>query len=243
MIEEVKGGQNIYGEAIGIITVKTKFPRIPGDIGNATTWDFPVMYRVVKETSPARVVGRVDPKLLEPFIEAARDLEKVGVKAITTTCGFLALFQEEISNSVNVPVFTSSLMQVPLVYRMLRRNQKVGIITIDSGLLTKKHLAGVGADSVPTIIVGTEDGKEFNRVILENEITLNVKKARADLVTVAKRLVRQYTEVGAIVLECTNMPPYARSIQQEVGLPVFDIYTLINMVYSAVVRKDFTGYL
>lgn len=243
MIEEVKGGQNIYGEAIGIITVKTKFPRIPGDIGNATTWDFPVMYRVVKETSPAKVVGRVGPKLLEPFIEAARDLEKLGVKAITTTCGFLALFQEEISNSVNVPVFTSSLMQVPLVYRMLRRNQKVGIITVDSRLLTKKHLASVGADSVPTIIVGTEDGKEFNRAILENKLTLNVKKAEDDLVTVAKKLVSQHAEIGAIVLECTNMPPYAKSIQQEVNLPVFDIYTLVNIVYSAVVRKDFIGYM
>ena len=243
MIEEVKGGQNIYGEAIGIITVKTKFPRIPGDIGNATTWDFPVMYRVVKETSPAKVVGRVGPKLLEPFIEAARDLEKLGVKAITTPCGFLALFQEEISNSVNVPVFTSSLMQVPLVYRMLRRNQKVGIITVDSRLLTKKHLASVGADSVPTIIVGTEDGKEFNRAILENKLTLNVKKAEDDLVTVAKKLVSQHAEIGAIVLECTNMPPYAKSIQQEVNLPVFDIYTLVNIVYSAVVRKDFIGYM
>ena len=243
MIEEVKGGQNIYGEAIGIITVETKFPRIPGDIGNATTWDFPVMYRVVKETSPAKVVGRVGPKLLEPFIDAARDLEKLGVKAITTTCGFLALFQEEISNSVNVPVFTSSLMQVPLVYRMLRRNQKVGIITIDSRLLTKKHLASVGADSVPTIIVGTEDRKEFTRAILGNEITLNVKKAEDELVTVAKKLVRQHAEIGAIVLECTNMPPYARSIQQEVNLPVFDIYTLVNIVYSAVVRKDFIGYM
>lgn len=243
MIEEVKGGQNIYGEAIGIITVKTKFPRITGDIGNATTWDFPVMYRVVKETSPAKVVGRVGPKLLEPFIEAARDLEKLGVKAITTTCGFLALFQEEISNSVNVPVFTSSLMQVPLVYRMLRRNQKVGIITIDSRLLTKKHLASVGADSVPTIIVGTEDRKEFTRAILGNEITLNVKKAEDELITVAKKLVKQHAEIGAIVLECTNMPPYARSIQQEVNLPVFDIYTLVNIVYSAVVRKDFIGYM
>lgn len=243
MIEEVKAGQNIYGEVIGIITVKTKFPRIPGDIGNATTWDFPVMYRVVKETSPAKVVGRVGPKLLKPFIDAARDLEKLGVKAITTTCGFLALFQEEISNSVNVPVFTSSLMQIPLVYRMLRRNQKVGIITIDSRLLTKKYLVSVGADSVPTIIVGTEDRKEFTRAILGNEITLNVKKAEDELVTVAKKLVRQHAEIGAIVLECTNMPPYARSIQQEVNLPVFDIYTLVNIVYSAVVRKDFIGYM
>jgi len=239
MREEVRGGKNIYGEAIGIITVKTKFPRIPGDIGNANTWSFPVIYRILEETTPAMVVGSTKPELLKSLIEAAWGLEKLGVKAITTTCGFLALFQKEISNSVNIPVFTSSLMQVPLVYRMLRSEQKIGIITIDSYLLTKEHLANVGADSVPVIIAGTENGEEFNRTILGNEVTLNIKKAENDLVTVAEKLVTQHPDIGAIVLECTNMPPYAKSIQQAVNLPVFDIYTLTNMVYGAVVRKDF----
>lgn len=242
-MEKVKGGQNLYGQAIGILMLEARFPRIPGDIGNATTWNFPVVYRIVKGASPARVVKEVDPELLEPFIEAAQDLEKVGVKAITTGCGFLAIFQEEIANAVNVPLFTSSLMQVPLVYRMLRNNQKVGIITIDSSSLTRKHLACVGADSVPTVIMGTEDEEEFSRVLLRNELTLHVEKARNDLITVARRLISQHPEVGAIVLECTNMPPYAKSIQEEVNLPVFDIYTLINMVYSAVVRKDFAGFM
>lgn len=239
----VKGGQNLYGQAIGILMLETRFPRIPGDMGNATTWPFPVVYRIVKGASPVRVVREADPTLLEPFIEAARDLEKVGVKAITTVCGFLAIFQEEIANAVNVPVFTSSLMQVPLVYRMLKSDQKVGIITVDSRSLTRKHLACVGADSVPTVIMGTEDEEEFSRVLLRNELTLDVEKARNDLITVARRLISQHPEVGAIVLECCNMPPYAKAIQEEVNLPVFDIYTLTNMVYSAVVRKDFAGFM
>jgi len=179
---------------------------------------------------------------LEPFIEAARDLEKVGVKAITTVCGFLAIFQEQLANAVNVPVFTSSLMQVPLVYRMLKSDQKVGIITADSRSLTRKHLAAVGADLVPTGIVGTED-EDFSKVLIGNELTLDVDKARNSLITVARRLISQHPEVGAIVLECCNMPPYAKSIQEEVKLPVFDIYTLTNMVYSTVVRKDFVGFM
>ena len=208
MIYKVKGGRNIYEQAIGIIALETRFPRIPGDIGNATTWDFPVVYRVVKGASPVGIVGGAETKLLESFIKAARDLEKIGVKAITTTCGFLASIQEELSNSVSVPVLTSSLMQIPLIYRMLRKEQKVGIITIDSGSLTKRHLASVGADSVPTIIVGTEGEKEITRALVGNEVSMSVKKAEADLVAVAKRLVsRQHAEVGAIVLECANMPP------------------------------------
>lgn len=240
MIEEVKGGHNIYGEAIGIITLETIFPRIRGDIGNALTWDFPVIYKIVKGSVPSEVVRKgIKPIWLKRYIEAAQELEQTGVKAITTSCGFLGLFQEEIANSVNIPVFTSSLMQIPLIYRMLKKDQKIGIITVNSQDLTKKHLDNVGAGLVPTIIVGTENEEEFTKVFLGNKIILNVERAKSDLIKVGKKLVSQYHEIGAIVLECTNMPPFAKSIQQEVNLPIFDIYTLTNMVYGAVARKGF----
>ncbi|MFC1913293.1 aspartate/glutamate racemase family protein [Chloroflexota bacterium] len=240
MGEKVKGGKNVYGLSIGILMLETRTPRIPGDIGNATTWDFPVVYRIVKGALPTRIVKEADPKLLKPFIEAAQDLEKLGVKAITTCCGFFAIFQKEMTEAVTIPVFTSSLIQVPLVYRMLKSNQKVGIITADSSSLSKKHLACVGADSIPTAIIGTEE-EEFSKVFVGNEPALDVEGARNTLVNTARRLISKHPEVGAIVLECTNMPPYAKSIQEEVNLPVFDIYTLTNMVYSTLVRKDFTG--
>ena len=242
MREKVKGGQNIYGLSIGILMLEAITPRIPGDIGNATTWGFPVVYSVVKGASPTRVVKEADPELLKPFIEAAQDLEKLGVRAITTSCGFLALFQKEMTEAVNIPVFTSSLIQVPMVYKMLKSNQKVGVITADSRSLSKKHLACVGAESVPTVIIGTEE-EEFSRVFVGNKPLLDVEEARSTLINAARKLISHNPEVGAIVLECTNMPPYAKSIQEAVKLPVFDIYTLTNMVYSALVREDFTGFM
>jgi aspartate/glutamate racemase len=237
------GGKNIYGYPIGILMLETQFPRIPGEIGNATTWDFPVLYKIVKKATPDIVVRKRAPDLLAPFIKAAQELEREGVRAITTNCGFLALFQKEMASAVSIPVFTSSLMQVPLVYMMIRPSQKVGIITIHSKSLTQKHLACAGADQVPHIIYGTEGEEEFSRVILDDEMELDVNKSREDLVRVAKRLVSEQPEVGAIVLECTNMPPYAAAIQKETNLPIFDIYTLVTLVYHAVVRRDFSGYM
>ena len=237
------GGKNIFGFSIGILMLESRFPRIPGDMGNATTWDFPVLYKVVKNASPDAVVRKGDRNLLDSFISAARELEKEGVKAITTNCGFLAMFHNEMAAAVNVPVFTSSLMQVPLVYAMLKPTQKVGIITINSKALSQKHLGAVGADKVPHIIIGTEDEEEFTRAILDNEMELDVEKSRADLVKVAARLVSENPDVGAVVLECTNMMPYAAAIQQEIDLPVFDIYTLVNMVHQALVRNEFSGYM
>ena len=240
-MEKVTGGKNIYGYPIGILMLETQFPRIPGDIGNATTWDFPVLYKIVKKATPDLVVRKGAPGLLEPYIQAAQELEKEGVRAITTNCGFLALFQKEMASAVNIPVFTSSLIQVPFAYVMIQPSQKVGIITVHSKSLTQKHLACVGADQIPHVIYGTEGEEEFSRVILDDEMELDVDKSRDELVRVAKRMVSEHPEVGAIALECTNMPPYAPAIRKEIDLPIFDIYTLVIMVYHAVVKKDFSG--
>jgi Asp/Glu/hydantoin racemase len=237
------GGKNVFGHPIGVLMLETKFPRIPGDVGNATTWDFPVLYKVIKNATPDAVVRKAGRGFVAAFIKGAQELEKEGVRAITTTCGFLALFQQKMAEAVNIPVFTSSLMQVPLVYAMLKPTQKVGIITINAESLTRRHLSSVGVDKVPHVIVGTEGEEEFSRKILDDAMELDVEKSRNELVKTARKMISDYSEVGAIVLECTNMPPYAAAIQQEIGLPVFDIYTLANMVYQAVVRREFSGYM
>jgi hypothetical protein len=204
MTLKVTGGKNIYGFSIGILMLESRFPRIPGDMGNANTWNFPVLYKIIKGASPDAVIRKGGRNLLESFISGAKELEKEGVGAITTNCGFLAMFHREMASAVDIPVFTSSLMQVPLVHTMLKSAQKVGIITIHSESLTRRHLAAVGADQVPQVIVGTEKETEFSRVILDDEMVLDVEKAEAELVRIALKLISDNPDVGAIVLECTN---------------------------------------
>jgi Asp/Glu/hydantoin racemase len=236
---KARGGPTLYGHTIGIIMLDTRFPRVPGDIGNASTWPFPVRYRVVPQATPDRVVRQKAEGLLAPFIAAAHDLVHDGVRAITTSCGFLSLYQHEIAAAVPVPVFTSSLLQMPLIARMLRPDQKVGVITVDSRYLTEAHLRAVGAESAPVVIVGLESEKELTRVLIDNEPELDTQEAEAEMVHVARLLVAEHSEVGAIVLECTNMPPYARAVQRATGLPVFDIVTLTRWVYQAFVCPDY----
>jgi Asp/Glu/hydantoin racemase len=190
-----------------------------------------------------------DPKLLRSFIESAEELEKEGVKAITSSCGFLAMFQKEIADAVSIPVFTSSLMQVPLVYSMLKVDQKVGVITALKRSLTRRHLAAIGIESIPMAIAGMDNAKEFMRAIhgyayvSTEKPTMDVRKIEIEMVEVTKELVEQNPDVGAIVFECANMPPYAVAVQKATNLPVFDIVTLTNMVYEAVVRKRIHGWL
>ena len=221
-----RGGKAIYGVPLGILMLEARFPRIPGDMGNGTTWPFPVLYRVVGGASPEKVVLKGAAGLLPDFIEAARDLVRLGAEAITTNCGFLSLFQRELAEAVGVPVATSSLMQVPWVQATLPPGKRVGVVTVSAATLTPKHLEAAGVP-LDTPVTGTENGREFFRVLIKAEKDdMDVALAEQDVVEAAKALVAANPDVGAIVLECTNMPPYAAALQAELGLPVHDILSL-----------------
>ena len=231
----VRGGFNQYGFTVGILMLDTRFPRIPGDMGNAATFPFPVRYQRISGADPDLVVRRGAEGLLPAFVDGARQLEREGVGAITTNCGFLVKFQGEIAGAVSVPVFTSTLLLVPLVHRMLPAGRRVGIMTVNAGTLGAEHLrgAGIGGD-VPIAVAGMETEKEFTRVLLGDELELDVEAAREEHVRVARRLAAEHSDIGAIVLECTNMPPYADDVRRETGRPVFDILSLVHMAHDAI---------
>lgn len=234
----VRGGKAIYGNSIGILMLEARFPRIPGDMGNATTWPFPVHYKIVRGATPDRVVRKKAEGLLHHFIDAAKELVEDGVDGITTNCGFLSLFQNELSSAVSVPILTSSLMQVEMVNRFLPRGKRAGILTVSASTLTEEHLKK--AHVPPGTPIGTtEGGEEFTRAILGNEIELNVELARKDNVQAALQLKDQNPDMGAIVLECTNMCPYAQDITAATGLPTFSIYDLVVWFQSGLRPRHF----
>lgn len=234
-----RGGKAIYGAPLGILMLEARFPRIPGDMGNATTWPFPVLYRVVAGASPDRVVLKGAAGLLPDFIAAGQELIALGAEAITTNCGFLALFQQEMAQALRVPVATSALMQVPWVQATLPPGKRVGIVTVSAGSLTPAHLAGAGAP-LDTPIAGAEHGREFFRVLIEAQSDdMDVGLAEQDVVEAALSLVARYPDVGAIVLECTNMPPYAAAVQAATRLPVYDIYSMIGWFHAGLRPRRF----
>ena len=234
----VTGGKSIYGASVGILMLDARFPRIPGDMGNATTWPFPVHYRIVRSATPDRVVRRGAEGLLDNFIAAARELVADGVDGITTNCGFLSLFQEELADAVGVPVATSSLMQVAMVNRLLPRDKRAGILTVSASTLTPLHLEKAGVPA-GTPVGTTEGGREFTRAILGNELELDVEASRQDNVDAATALFAKNPDLGAIVLECTNMVPYAADIRARTGLPVFSIETFVRWFQGALVPRTF----
>jgi len=212
--------------SLGVLMLDTRFPRPRGDIGNPATFPFPVRYRVVEGAYPRRVVLEADPSLLDPFVAAARRLQAEGCSAIATSCGFLALFQAGMQAAVDVPVWTSSLLLLAGLDASLADGRRAGVLTVDAASLTAAHLEAAGA-APDTPLEGLPPDAEFRSALLENRSSFDTGLAEAATVAAALRLVHRHPEVGAIVLECTNMPPYAEAVRAATGLPVHDITTLI----------------
>lgn len=232
------GGKTVYGARVGILMLEARFPRIPGDMGNALTWPFPVLYRVVRGASPERVVMRRADGLLDRFLAAAAALVADGADGITTNCGFLSLFQRELAAQSRVAVAASSLMQVPLIESTLPPGRRVGILTISGSTLTGEHLEAAGARP-DTPVIGTEGGREFSRVIIDDEPEMDVAAAEQDILEAGHQLVTRHPEVGAVVLECTNMVPYAWALRDRIGLPVYDIYSFVTWFHAGLAPRDF----
>ena len=231
-----RGGKAVYGAALGILMLEARFPRILGDVGHAQTWPFPVHYKVVAGASPERVVCRRAAGLLDAFIAGARELVAMGADGITTNCGFLSLFQQQLAAAVRVPVATSSLMQAPLIERLLPPGRRVGILTISAATLTPEHLAAAGV-APDTPVVGTEGGRAFSRTILGDELEMNLTACERDILEAGDELRRRHPEVGAILLECTNMCPHAHALRVRTGLPVFDMVSFVTWFHAGLVPR------
>ena len=212
---------------VGILLLDTKFPRVFGDGGQPLTWPFPVLLKKVEGATPFRVVDQQADGLLDPFVKAGKELVARGANGITTTCGFLAIYQRELAERIGVPVAASSVIQVPLVQKLLPANKRVAIITADARNFTPRHMEGAGVP-LDTPVIGTENGEILTRVFTDKATEYDFARCEADLVSAGKQMLEKHPDVGAFVLECTNMPPFAPALAKAFGLPVYDIFTLIS---------------
>jgi hypothetical protein len=210
---------------LAVLMLDTRFPRAVGDVGNPASFAMPVRHRVVAGASPQRVVRDGDPALLQPFIDTARQLIDEGARAITTSCGFLVQFQQAMQAALPVPVWTSSLLKLPEL-------QAPGVITVDVLSLGAAHLHAAGADAtVP--VVGLAADCHLQRALLEDLAHIDPQQAEADVVDAAQRLVARWPAVREIVLECTNMPPYAKAVARATRRPVHHIISLLHERWNA----------
>lgn len=241
-----------YGMGLGIMVLDDVYPGFPGDVRNASAYPFPIQYQIVEGVDINMLVVEEDKSpCLEPVLRAARALERIGCRAIAAECGYFAYFQREVAASVSIPVFMSSLLQTPLAQQLVGPNQVVGILMADKRYLTDRHLESVGIQLNSNYVVGgaMDDGEceEFDHLWTEglrpDLPAANYAKAEAEFLSVAKRFYHQHENMGAMVLECTGFPPFARALQQQIDIPIFSWGTLLDYAYSVVVHRDYYGHV
>lgn len=243
MIYRTKPGQVSYGEAIGILLIDSEAPFIPGDVANANTYPFPVRFQRVTGLTVKRILSH-DLTALEDVMEAALALKKEGVRAITSDCGFMALYQQALAEKLELPVFLSSLLQVPFLSHLIPDKHKIGILTVDSDALTEDVLALCGANLPGRIVIeGLQHAPAFSAAFIEETGELDYFKVQQEVSQAARKMVERDPMVKTILLECSVLPPYGEAVQQAVGLPVFDFVTMIRYVFSAVVREKGAGFM
>ncbi len=215
----------------------TGFPRPSGDVGNPASWEMPVRFKKVSGASPDKIIRQGGAGLIEDFLIAGEALIAEGCGALVTSCGFMARHQSVLSTKLSVPIATSSLLQLPMVSTLIGQERKVGVITYDDAGLDDAIFAACGAD-VSTPRIGMPDGGAF-RELIEGSGTYDRVALEAEIIHAAQELKSREHDLGAVVLECTNMPPFAQAVAKACGLPVFDVLSLGHWLFSSTSSRAF----
>src|SRR5437868_3703793 len=204
---------------LGILMLDTRFPRIEGDIGNPASFDFPVIFRTMTGIGSADAVAAHPdrPRVLAALKANAEALTAEGAAGLSTSCGFLALYQKDLEKLSPVPVATSALLLIKAL-----KGKKVGVLTASSANLTPAHFAAVDAPP-DTPVEGLPPDGSFAATFLRNGLTLDREAVERETVAAARALVAKHPQIDTIVFECTNLPPYKAAVQKALGLRVHDV--------------------
>jgi aspartate/glutamate racemase len=242
-------GRNVFGVTIGLVQMHVNLAMIPGNMGNGTTFDFPILYRRMNANDVADVMANPPSgNFTDAIVEAAQWLELQGVRAIMGNCGFFGSYQNEVKARINVPFFSSSLMMLPMMVHSMPGNKKIGVITANGPVLSEVQAienCGLSQEDKENriVVMGCENGEEFSSAIMANTGVYNPHKVEQEIVAVAKAMVAENDDIGAILLECTELSPHAVAVQNAVRLPVWDYTTLTKWIYSGCIRRPFTGHI
>ena len=188
-IYNVRPNAESYGHDIGILLIDCRTPFVPGDVGNATSFGYPVLYRTVPDVTLDRLIEQGDLSLTDKVVETARALEASGVTAITSDCGYMMHFQETVAAAVSIPVMLSSLLQLPFISSLLGPDQAVGIVCANRARLTDELLTKANPNGrVLVHVAGLENRPNFRGPILDETGSLDSDAIEMEVVETAEGL-------------------------------------------------------
>ena len=247
---KARKGKLGYGMGLGIMILDEEYTAFPGDLRNPSAYPYPIQYSVVQNVTCEMLIRGKDKSICrDPILAAAKELERMGCRAILGECGYFACFQKEVKEHVNVPVFMSSLMQISWIRQSISSEKSIGIMCAEKKYLQDEHLTALDINlSDNFLVAGARDDytcKEFENLWNHNSGSsqANYEINEKELVAIARDIVQKNQDMGALLLECTGMTPFARAIQRCVDLPVYSWGTLLDFAYSIAVSRDYYGHV
>lgn len=218
---------------MGILAWDNELDQIPGNLIHPETFSFCVEIIKVPGACYNSVVVNPDSNIISEFIKSAKILESKGVKYIISTTGLSVIFQKYIANSVNIPVFTSALLLIPLISNMFNENTTIGIITVDINHLTNDHLKSSGITNERLCIVDIQNTDEFIKLAIDPQKIENKDKFKNEIVNIASGLVDSNKNIKSIVIEVSGICAFSGSIREKLNIPVFDIIEFSYMLNNS----------
>lgn len=241
-----------YGMGLGIMILDDVYPAFPGDVRNASAFPFPVQYEIIKGVDIEALLYKDDKSpCLQPILDTAKKLESMGVRALAAECGYFAWFQQDVAGYVDIPVFMSSLLQVPFIQQTIGPKKSVGILCAKKGCMKDEHLKRVGIDLNSNFFInGAQDDYEckpfdtlWDPYVRPAVPHSSYEESEKQMVAIAKDMKSKHPEMGALMLECTGMQPYARAIQREIDMPVYSWGTILDYAFSTSVHREYYGHV
>jgi hypothetical protein len=230
-----------YGQAVGILLLDGRAPFVPGDVGNASSYDYPVVYKTVDGLTTMRCLTQ-EPGWEDKVVAAAVELEAKGVRGISSDCGFMIQYQAAVTEAVKIPVFLSTLLQLPFIAKTIAPNRPIGIVTADDSNLSTDFLKRTGTlPKNPIVIRGLQNEPEFGTAVMQEKGTLDSDLIAGEVVRTCREMRDANPTMGAMLLECSLLPPYAKLVQEEIGLPVFDFISMIDFAESGTNQRRYEG--
>lgn len=226
---KIETGRPFYGQKVGILVFSTDTPRIPGDAGNADTFAYQVRYEVIQGGFADLIHGSAE--IRQRIIDGCLNLKRNGIRAVLGDCGMMSLYQHEIGKEADLLFAGSALVQIPLVWQLIGRSGSIGIITGHSEMLGMEHLMNSGwTPDIRLSIQGMEDEAHFAEIVINGGHDIDVARMEQDVLNAGRKLKEKTPDLKAVILECSNLPSYARSLQEDLDVPVFDIISTANLL-------------
>jgi len=237
------GGSPFGGYPVGIVTLETRHPLIPGNVQHAGSFGFPVLYRGVRLDDDPFALMRGDGALAPRIIEAARDLENQGVAVIAGACGSFAYYQDAVRDAVDIPVFMSVMLQAPLLLAGLPGHRRLLVLCAKASAITDRVLADCGVRDQSRLVIQQVAGRPAFDAMLAGVESMDVEAFEAEVLAAADEAVARAPDIGAVLLQCSDLPPTAVALQARLGLPVFDAVLMIRWLAAAADYRPHAGYM